>query len=215
MLTDRPPTWEDGKPSPRSIPKESCKHEYITLPNQSQLPELDQRPLRGLIWKAAAVCKRCRLHADVRLDFRQANNAVCPNAKFPLHHFRTHGIDTAGGHLHCNFACTSWGCKAALTIFYRLPYIGDDVLALITDEDLLMRRYRAILEQEPDRKDVTITTPVAALHRLKRYIDDALKPTHDKRQFPAHNKKFLGAFGPECHDFLKLLGFKYSASTTP
>lgn len=77
-----------------------------------------------------------------------------------------------------------------------------------------MRRYRAILEDEPGRKDVSVTTPVEALHRLKRYIDDSLKPTHEKRQLPAHNKKFLGAFGPECHPFLKKLGFNYTVCPT-
>jgi len=88
--------------------------------------------------------------------------------------------------------------------------LDKDALNLLTNEDKLARRYRAILEEEPGRKDVTLTTPIEALHRLKRYTDDSLKPTHEKRQLPAHNKKFLGAFGSDCHDFLKELGFVYA-----
>lgn len=90
-----------------------------------------------------------------------------------------------------------------------------DSIDLLTNEDKLNRRYRAILDEDPERKDVVITTATDALHRLKRYTDDSLTPTHGKRQFPAHNKKFLGAFGEDCHDFLVDLGFKYAVCYAP
>ena len=54
-----------------------------------------------------------------------------------------------------------------------------------------------------------------ALTRLRRYNHDSLKPEHDKRQFPAYNKRFQEAFGingQDCYELLTRLGFKYVVS---
>ncbi|KAL1303261.1 hypothetical protein AAFC00_006675 [Neodothiora populina] len=209
VLVDPPPPWEDGKPLPHLLDSKSCRHEYITEPLQSLFPELDERPRHGTVWKCASVCKKCRLHADVVLDFRQGGSAVCPNAHFPLHHFKAKDSVFTGTSMHFQFTCTSWGCRAALTVTYTIPFMSKETIDLLTNQDNLARRYRAVLEDDPGRKDVVVTTPVEALYRLKRYTDDSLNPTHMKRHFPARNKKFLGAFGQDCNHFLLGLGFKH------
>lgn len=150
------------------------------------------------------------MHATITLNYGDTGNAVCPNIQYPLHHFKTLYTEHSETRLDCSFKCTSWGCAAKLLVSYTPPVMNPARIKLITNQDNLMRRYRAILEEDSTRKDVTLTSPVDALYRLKRYTADALNPTHNKRQFPAHNKKFLGAFGPDCHTFLSELGFKYT-----
>lgn len=118
---------------------------------------------------------------------------------------------TANG-LECHFQCTAEACQASLAVIYSPPTLNPKQLALLTNLDNLRRRQQDILREDPGRKDVELTQPIDALFRLKRYTDDSLNPTHTKRQFPAHNKKFLGAFGSDCHDFLRELGFKYAVS---
>lgn len=207
VLVDPPPPWDESKPLPRLLDKDACKHDFVTKAIQSQLPLLDERAHQKTIWRVATVCIKCRLHADLTLDFTNAGRSICPNLAFPLHHFRPlhrNRQDVA----HCSFVCSSWGCNAVLTVAYQPPFMDPKKLALLTDPDNLMRRYRAILEDDPDRKDVNLATPSDALYRLKRYTDDALKPTTPKRQFPSHNKKFLGAFGSDCDEFLHSLGFR-------
>lgn len=166
-----------------------------------------------MTWKAAIVCTQCRLHAILQIDFQGNGHAICPNAVHPLHHFLFTETRASDQSIHYRFTCSLRGCPAALTVSYTQPVLDHEVIELLTNKDNLNKRYRAILSDDPTRKDVVVTTPQDALFRLKRYTDDSLSPAHEKRQFPAHNKKFLGAFGPDCHEFLTSLGFKYTVSS--
>jgi hypothetical protein len=53
------------------------------------------------------------------------------------------------------------------------------------------------------------------LTRLRKYIRDALNTEHDKRVFPANNKRFMEAYGvhgQDCRDLLERLGFEFDVS---
>jgi ubiquitin carboxyl-terminal hydrolase 25 len=64
----------------------SCKHEYATKHPQSVLPPLDHRAVAGEQFKCAMLCKKCRLHCTVRLDYGRAVEC-CPSEGWPLHHW--------------------------------------------------------------------------------------------------------------------------------
>ena len=71
------------------------------------------------------------------------------------------------------------------------------------------------MQQDPTREGIRQATPVEALTRLRKYIRDALNTEHDKRVFPANNKRFMEAYGvhgQDCRELLERLGFEYNVS---
>jgi len=71
--------------------KNKCSHALVTQYDRSRIPELDERPDLGTVWKVAAVCRECRCHLSVVIAFGESVEHVlfpCPNREFPLHHFR-------------------------------------------------------------------------------------------------------------------------------
>ncbi|GAB7356362.1 hypothetical protein MBLNU459_g7149t2 [Dothideomycetes sp. NU459] len=212
VLTNPAPIF-DGVPPPPRVAKGSCRHDYITKLPQSLLPDLDQRAGLDTVWIVAAVCKKCRLHVLVTTDYRSAGDLPCPSAQFPLHHFRfasvRHGSSTGDAVVQNTFTCSAPACQAVLTVGYDSPLVTESDLKLLTDESALERRYKDMLQKDPDRKGVCLASPTDALHRLKRYIDDSRNPSLSRKCFPARNKKFGEAFGDECDALLKKLGFRY------
>lgn len=98
-----------------------------------------------------------------------------------------------------------------LRVGYDQPLVTTEDLDLLTNESALQRRYKSMLQQDPERKDVRLASSVDAMHRLKRYIDDSRNPSQTRKCFPTRNKRFGEAFGSECDALLKKLGFKYVA----
>jgi ubiquitin carboxyl-terminal hydrolase 25 len=89
-------------------------------------------------------------------------------------------------------------------------------LTLLTTPELLKSRYEALFQEDPNREGIRLATPIDPLHRLQKYVRDSLNIQHNRRQFPANNKRFQEAFGLEgqdCADLLRRLGFKYAVSS--
>lgn len=212
ILTSNPPLVGDGHaPTPH---RDACKHEYAVKASQSVAPPLESRPDASSQYKLAVVCKRCRLHVDIRINYQQATDP-CPTSESKLHHFqRADGLDETGtAHIRYGWQCSSPSCQALLTTTFKLPKIGAAERNLLTDTSKLKSRFEAVIQQEPEREGIRQATPVDALTRLRRYIKDALRPEHDKRVFPANNKRFMEAYGihgQDCRDLLQSLGFKYN-----
>lgn len=212
ILASHPPPVGDG--APPTPHRDACKHEYAVKTNQSVTPPLDARPTASSHYKLAVVCKRCRLHADIRINYQQATDA-CPTSESQLHHFqRAEGLDDTGSaHIRYGWQCTSSTCQALLTITFKLPKLGAQERILLTDTSKLRSRYDDVVRDDPEREGIRLATPVEPLTRLRKYIKDALNPDHDKRVFPGNNKRFMEAFGlygQDCRQLLENLGFRYS-----
>lgn len=194
-------------------PQNSCKHDYTPKWSQSVVPPADSRPQGGAEYKIAVICKRCRIHADVHVQYPYTVDS-CPNEDYPLHHFQRNTAEDDQGHTRIAFGwlCSAPECSARLRISFRIPKLEPADISLLTDTEKLRRRYEAVVEHDPEREGIRQATPIDALSRLRRYIKDALNPDHAKRKFPANNKRFMEAFGVEgqdCAGLLNKLGFKY------
>ncbi|TKA52384.1 hypothetical protein B0A55_13194, partial [Friedmanniomyces simplex] len=211
LLADHSPPVGEGQYLSYKIG--SCRHEYTTKHTQSVLPPLDFRPDGTTRHKLAAVCKKCRLHAAVSIDYRRATSP-CPNNEYPLHHFQRLPEEDGTSQTQIFYAwqCSAPQCQAHLQIAYRQPKLSDTDRDLLTNTERLKRRYEAAVREDPARDGIRQATPMEALSRLRRYIKDSLDPAHNRRAFPAGNKRFMEAFGVQGHDCLELLqrlGFKY------
>ena len=216
VLADITPHHGDG---PQLAPPiGSCRHDYITKASQSVLPPLDLRPDGNTTYKAAVVCKKCRIHADIWLDHSNAKTP-CPTSDYPLHHFQrkeSHDKVTTE-RIRYAWQCSSVECRASLFILFRKPRISDGEKDLLTNPELLKRRYNALVQNDPNREGMKEATQMDSLARLRRYIKDSLDPKRDRRSFPANNKRFQEAFGingQDCRELLDRLGFKYAVSST-
>jgi ubiquitin carboxyl-terminal hydrolase 25/28 len=212
ILTTHPPPLGEGQaPTPH---RDACKHEYIAKKSQSVTPPLDTRPDASSHYKLAVVCKKCRLHVDIRVNYQQATDP-CPSSNSQLHHFqRVGGLDDTGhAHIRYGWQCSSANCQAVLTTTFKTPRISAADKNLLTDTSKLKSRYEAVVQDDPEREGIKQATSVEALTRLRKYIKDALNPEHDKRVFPANNKRFMEAYGVhgrDCRELLQGLGFIYN-----
>jgi len=211
LTTHPPPVGEGQAPAPH---RDACKHEYTVKTSQSVVPPLDARPDASSQYKLAVVCKKCRLHVDIRVNYQQATNP-CPTSENQLHHFqRADGLDeTSHAHIRYGWQCSSAGCQALLTTTFKLPKIGAAERNLLTDTSKLKSRFEAVMQIDPEREGIRQATPVEALTRLRKYIKDALSPEHDKRVIIGNNKRFMEAYGVNgrvCRDLLQKLGFQYN-----
>jgi ubiquitin carboxyl-terminal hydrolase 25 len=213
VLKDNPPPVGEGpQPSPAIG---SCSHDYTIKRSQSVTPPLDLRPDGRTKYKLALVCKKCRIHTDVKIDYTRATNP-CPNSDYPVHHFQPLDEDVVtGNRISYSWQCSAPQCQAHLQISYRMARISDKEKDLLTNTELLRRRYETLVATEPEREGLRQAVPMEALSRLKKYTSDALKPDRSRDSFPANNKRFQEAFGVEgqdCHSLLTRLGFKYAVS---
>lgn len=208
VLLDNPPEY-DGQSRPPSLvlDRGSCKHEYITHLDRSNLPQLDERPTQHTRWKVAATCKKCRLYLTLTVHYPPGGCIMpCPNESFPLHHLRhTSSSQTSPEY---TFVCSSESCKAIVDVAYTRPVLSGDDLRLLTDEEALLRRYQEVLNNNPVREGVRQANPSDVYFRLQRYVSDSLDEKHARRSFPAWNKRFMEAFGTDCDEFLERLGFE-------
>lgn len=213
ILLDFPPPQGEGQQLAPHFA--SCKHDYTPKSAQSVPPPLDLRPDGNTVYKVAVLCKRCRIHADVHIDYTQASQP-CPANENPLHHFQqmTSLHVKQQGRISYAWQCSVHACQALLLFSYRVPRITDADISLLTTPDKLKRRYEALLEVDPDRQEVKEATPLQPLARLQRYVQDSVSGKRDK--LPAHNKRFqeaCGVQGMDCRELLERLGFKYAVSS--
>ncbi|KAF7193198.1 putative ubiquitin carboxyl-terminal hydrolase 2 [Pseudocercospora fuligena] len=206
-----PPHGEGRQLAPDSG---SCKHEYTLKSTQSVLPPLDLRPDGGDEYRAAVVCKKCRIHADMHIAFPHATNP-CPNSDYDLHHFqRASGADVRlSDKIAYGWQCSAPECRAILRITYRLPRLQPAEKDLLTNTEYLKQRYEALMKDDPNREGLRQATPIDALNRLRRYIKDSLAADRTRTSFPANNKRFqeaFGLYGRDCYGLLQKLGFTYA-----
>lgn len=187
---------------------DGCRHEYSTKPVQSSMPPVDLGSDTRSELKVAVICKKCRIHADIKIDFTYAQHP-CPNSAYPLHHFqRALSRDQDETVLNA-WQCSAPQCRAFLTIIYRLPRL--ESVDILTNTDKLKRRYEDVVSDDPSRDGFRLATPMDALRILRTYVKDSLDLAHKKRAIPINNKRFMeifGLYGRDCVAELESLGFE-------
>lgn len=207
VLTDPAPPYESTGPQPNLLANNRCQHDLVTKLSQCKLPAQDSRPKVGDAYKVAAVCRRCRTHISLDLEYGFDGRNLCPNAAYPLHHFVNKPSSTQLAYL---FQCSSSECAADLRITYSAAVVTPRDQTLISDRAKLQKRSEAARNNDPERGGWKIATPVDGLWRLRRYIQDSLKPENAGKKIPVNNKRFLEAYGRECDDVFTNLGFKFA-----
>lgn len=208
-----PPIGEGQQLGPQAG---GCKHDYSLKPQQSITPPIDDRADSNSIYKVAVCCKKCRLHADIRIGYRHAVRA-CPNQQYPLHHFlrQTERDLTTETRIVYGWQCSAPECGAQLEIGYRMKRLQDDDVQLLTDLPRLKRRYEEMLGVDPTREGLRRATRTEPLSRLRKYISDGMGASGSLKVIQAHNKRFGEAFGVDgrdCAGLLQRLGFVPNAA---
>ncbi|KAF2764303.1 cysteine proteinase [Teratosphaeria nubilosa] len=192
----------------------SCQHEYTTKSGQSVLPPLDLRPDGSTKFKHAVICKKCRIHVAVKIEYARPTNP-CPTSEYPIHHFRHLERDEAtASRITYHWQCSAPQCQAHLQISFRPARISNVQKDLLTNTENLKRRYEAVVADDPSREGLRQANPMEALSRLRRYVSDAQKPDRKRDAFPADNKRFMEAFGvrgEDCRELFQGYGFRYAA----
>jgi len=207
------------------LPEDSCHHAWCAKGRQDVLPALDARASPDSVYKFAGVCRKCRMHVELVVNYTvRWESEPCPNSTHPLHHF-VHspwregvarndsfltGAETRGEILA--FECSSPTCSATVFVRLRTPVLSDEHVRLMTDRALLNLRAEEVIGLEPARfEGHKKPTPVDVLSDLRSYLKNSFEH-QEPRPIKADNKRFslrFGIDGQACKDVLDFLGFKY------
>lgn len=201
----------------------SCLHSFCLKKRQSLPPALDERPGPDTVWQAAAVCRKCRLHLLVKVDYSVAwQTEPCPQWEYPLHHLLRSGwrseawtrdLANDGNYMdevHV-YECSSAKCSAIVSVQLSTPVFTDDALHQLIDKELLNQRAKAAFEQKKGQTEgMKWPLPIDVLNDLRAYIRNAWRKDA-QQEIDLHNKRFVVRFGPDgtaCGDVLEMLGFE-------
>lgn len=211
------------------LPKDSCQHAWCAKDKQSVLPALDARPSPDSVYKFAGVCRKCRIHLEVEVNYTMRwKPEPCPNSIHPLHHL-VHSPwhesvprnDSLLGDVETKretyaFECSSPTCSATTFVRLRSPVLSDEHVRLLTDKTLLHQRAEEVINSEPARfEGHQKPTPVDVLSDLRSYLRNSVE-RREPRPIKIDNKRFSLRFGKDgqaCKDVLNFLGFKYEVSS--
>lgn len=207
------------------LPNDSCRHSWCTKHNQQVLPALDVRPTEDSIYTFAGVCRKCRFHLEVEVNYTlRRESDPCPNAAYPLHHLvhsPTRGgfakNEMIGGKSEATvetfaFECSALTCSAVVLVRYKPPLLSDEHVRLLTDKALLTRRTKEVIDSEPARfEGHKPPTPGDVLSDLRSYLKNSLEH-QEPRPIKVDNKRFTLRFGVDglsCKNVLNFIGFKH------
>jgi ubiquitin carboxyl-terminal hydrolase 25 len=207
------------------LPGDSCRHSWCSKDNQQVLPALDARPSEDSIYKFAGVCRRCRIHLEVEVNYTlRGESDPCPNATYPLHHLVHSPVregvaknEMISGKSEASietyaFECSALTCPAVVLVRYTPPLLSDEHVRLLTDKVLLTRRTREVIESDPTRfEGHKPPTPADVLSDLRSYLKNSLEH-QEPRPIKVDNKRFtlrFGIDGRSCINVLNFIGFKY------
>lgn len=227
LLTDPAPIYKSHKIYPlRTLPKD-CHHLLWRKEGQTSIPPFDKQPSTFTKCLSASFCSKCLHHFDVVVDYTKQPGKSVPckaGTSYPLHHFQYVGSEVRteeelqmDKNKYDNykeehtFACSAFICPAVLTVRISPPRLNKSQSALLVDPRKIYGRGAKIIDENPDRYgDSRPSLPCEVLAVIRTYLTHALTngPGESKR-IAARNKRFLLAFGYECHDLLEYLGFTY------
>jgi ubiquitin carboxyl-terminal hydrolase 25/28 len=224
LLRDPPLTAAGITDPAKVLPANSCSHEFCVKEKQSDLPALDARPDETSIWKVAVICRRCRLHVEIRVDYTVRWEAdPCPNQKHPLHHFvhspwreelaktKWRSKNVGSQDEIYTFECSSQTCSATVYVQLSPPILGSEDVRTLTDEFLLKHRTTEAFQRWPVQLEGFARPSVFdVVFDLRKYLRNAWDSSMDGKHIGLENKRFVVRFGPEglpCKDVLETAGF--------
>lgn len=226
VLRDSPLFYSGYSDVGSLLPEHSCRHAWCTKDKQAGLPALDARPGPDTVYKFEGVCRECRTHLELEVNYTVRWEAEpCPNSTRPLHHL-VHSLwregvaarnDVVLGNAETDietlaFECSSPTCSAAAFVRLRPPVLSDEHIRLLTDESLLNSRAEEVMGLEPSRfEGHKKPTHVDVLTDLRKYLKDSFE-NQETKPIKIDNKRFslrFGMDGQACKDVLKFLGFEY------
>jgi ubiquitin carboxyl-terminal hydrolase 25/28 len=222
ILGDPPLPWAREFTVSALLPAGSCLHVFCTKINQSQLPALDSVPGPSSVYKVAGVCRKCRTHIQLTVDYTAKESiAPCPNEAHPLHHLvyspwredvarkEERSRNTGRKGESYAFECTSPTCSATVFIKLEPPRLSPDMVHALTDQALLKARTEAAFKVGQGRLEgFKYPSSVEVMSDLRKYLQNSW--TRDTRQIRLDNKRFMVRFGPDgedCKDLLEFMGF--------
>lgn len=224
LLRD-PPLTDAGIPElAHVLPPDTCKHEFCLKDRQSDPPALDATPDEKSIWKLSVICRRCRLHVELRVDYSTAwEPGPCPNQNNPLHHF-VHSprredlarnqwrMQNAGNTDEIyTFECSSPTCSAIVYVRLSAPIFGSEAVRILTDETLLSQRTTEAFQRWPAALEgVARPSVFDVVFDLRKYLRNAWDSSTEGRRIGLDNKRFNVRFGPEglpCRELLETAQF--------
>jgi ubiquitin carboxyl-terminal hydrolase 25/28 len=203
---------------------ETCRHAFSTKDRQSLLPALDERPGPNSVYKVSAVCKYCRLHVQVKVDYTvRWEDKPCPNEDNPVHHLvpapwqeqlarnKWSSKNPQSPDIINVFECSSKTCSAAVTVQVAPPILSPNAIHTLVDKNLLKGRTdEAFRTRAGQVEGMKYPTPMDVLLDLRQYLRNAQRK--ENRPISVENKRFMVRFGPEgaaCRDVLESLKFTY------
>lgn len=226
MLRDTPLFYSGYTNVAILLPVDSCHHAWCVKDKQAALPALDARPSPDSVYTFAGVCRKCRMHVELEVNYTVRWEAEpCPNSTHPLHHL-VHSpwregvarnesfLDNADTKTETfAFECSSPTCSAAVFVRLRPPILSDEHIRLLTDRTLLNSRAEEVIGSEPARfEGHKKPTPVDVLSDLRSYLKNCFEH-RESRPIKADNKRFSLRFGIDglaCKDVLNYLGFRFN-----
>lgn len=227
LLVDHSPIYKAQKIFPlRTLPND-CHHLLWTKDGQTSIIPFDKSPTTSTKCISASFCSRCFHHFDVVVDYtkRPGRNIPCAlGTSYPLHHWQYVGSqypsdeeqqrDTYKYERYKEqhmWSCSAFSCPAVLTVRISPPRLNKAQTALLTDPRKIYARGVRVIEEDPERHgDSRPSLPCEVLAITRTYLIHALtaEPGKSKR-IAARNKRFILAFGDECHELLQYIGFTY------
>lgn len=206
------------------LPATSCRHSFILKSRQSSPPALDERPSPTSTYKVAALCRSCRRHVLLAVDYSiRWDGDPCPNEQSPLHHLvhspwreslaRNQWLaqyPESQDEIY-TFECSSSTCSAMVFVHLSPPVVSAEAVHVLTAKDLLKQRTDDAFRTKAGHVEgMKHPSPIDVLIDLRKYIQNTW--TKDVRSIRLDNKRFMVRFGPEgraCKEVLESLGFTF------
>ncbi|KAJ5570525.1 Peptidase C19 ubiquitin carboxyl-terminal hydrolase 2 [Penicillium hispanicum] len=229
LLSEVPPVYPARYDGPLDyLAVGGCRHTYVTKTNQTSLVKGEHRHGPRTSSKVAAMCSKCRCHLEIVVNHTGGGMLDIHSLSHHIHHLvyksgrqkntMTLGEVTDTGQVAETFyyECSDWSCSATVSLRILSPLLSPENVRLLTDPDMIRKRADEAFAAQPTRLEgIAHPLPTTVLELLRFYLLNALHNHERSKTFPAHNKRFMVAFGMNgnpCKELLEFLGFSYLES---
>ncbi|RMZ78036.1 hypothetical protein DV737_g4114, partial [Chaetothyriales sp. CBS 132003] len=229
LLAEAPIAFAHGLSLADLLPRDSCRHEFWLKKRQSSLPQLDERAMADTTWTVAALCRKCRLHVRLTVDYTTGpHTQACPSAERPLHHLvrcqwreldrKRHWsrVRPDSPSLIYVYECSAVVCAAVVSVLITPPEITPQVEHALTDAAALKERTDAAFSlSAANTQGMRRPLPIDVLNDLRIYIKNAWDNDPSKSIIKTSNRRFVVRFGPgghACRGILEGMGFRLDES---
>ncbi|EAW06856.1 ubiquitin-specific protease UBP2 [Aspergillus clavatus NRRL 1] len=224
LLSEVPPVFAERQTgSLEFISPSACRHQYVTKPNQSFLPQAEQKKSTGNPSKVSAICTECRYHLQLVVSSSPGIGQSTQGFADHIHHLvyksgrQRNGVSpaevTPKGQIveTFHYECSYLTCPVSVSVRIASPVLAEEWVRLLIDPEVLGRRADEAIAAQPERLEgIGRPLPITVLENLHTYIFNALHDSQRSKSISAVNKRFMTCFGVEgrpCKSLLEFLGF--------